>query len=107
MKLDYSLFPDVSELADTLTTDGDQADYLARVCGAWDFGIVPMLETFQLFRSWRSMFDRFPISGSPSYAAFRMLYGWPAIECGRVQLARYERIDERSRFAADPFADRT
>jgi hypothetical protein len=33
--------------------DGDKADYVVRVCGAWDFGLVPRLEAFQLLRSWR------------------------------------------------------
>ncbi len=107
VNLHYSLFPDAEQLPETLETDADRADYVARVCGAWDFDIVPTLETFLLLREWRDVFDRFPISGSPSYAAFRSIYGWPAIDGGRVQIARYERLDARARDATDPFAERT
>lgn len=107
MTLDYSLFPDVAELPETLPTDGDKADYVARVCGAWDFGLVPSIETFQLLRTWPHIFDHFRITGSPSYVAFRTLYGWPTIDCGTVQTARYERLDARARALPDAYADRT
>jgi hypothetical protein len=107
MNLDSSLFPDVAEPPQTLPTDADKADYVARVCGAWDFGLVPTAETFGLFRSWRDVFDRFPISSSPSYTAFRMLYGWPTVDSGQLQIAGYERIDARQRDFPDSFADCT
>ena len=107
MNLDYSLYPDVADPPQALTTDPDKADYIARVCGAWDFGIVPTIETFELLRSWRAIFDRFPITGSPSYTAFRMLYGWPTIDSGSLQVARYERLDARQRDIPDRFADCT
>ncbi len=50
---------------------GDRADYVHRVCAAWDFGIVPEVLTFRLFRAWRDIFDRYPLPHSPAYHAFR------------------------------------
>jgi hypothetical protein len=107
VNIDFSLYPELAEPPRTLPADGDKADYLARVCGAWDLGLVPTRDTFALLRSWREIFDRFPITGSPSYTAFRMLYGWPTIDSGQIQNARYERIDSRQRDIRDAFADCT
>ncbi|WP_156427154.1 hypothetical protein [Leptolyngbya sp. NIES-2104] len=56
-------------------TIADQADYVARICGAWDFGIIPTPETFLLFSTWREVFDGFPLLHSPAYAAFRSGFG--------------------------------
>jgi hypothetical protein len=76
MMLDYSVYPDLDELPETLSTNADKADYVARICGAWDFGITPTRETFELFVGWRDVFDRFPIVASPAFEAFRIVYGW-------------------------------
>jgi hypothetical protein len=91
--LDYSVYPDLENPPTTLATDADRADYVARICGAWDFDIVPTRETFALFATWRTVFDRFPLVDSPAYAAFRVLYGWPRVSGGHVLQADYERID--------------
>jgi hypothetical protein len=107
MNLDYSLYPDIDKPPDDLPLPGDKADYVARVCGAWDFGSIPTPQTFALLATWREIFDGYPIKGSPAYAALRMVYGWPPIDCGRVQFARYERLDARTRTMPDQFADRT
>lgn len=50
MFLDYSVYPDLEQLPDTLDSPEQKADYPARVCGVWDFGIVPTAETFALFQ---------------------------------------------------------
>lgn len=52
MNLDYSVYPDIEDLPQTLHSPEDKADYVARICHAWDFGIVPTLETFELFGDW-------------------------------------------------------
>ncbi len=38
--LDGSLYPDMDP-PDTLDTLPEQVDFLARLCAAWDFGILP------------------------------------------------------------------
>ena len=78
MYVDGSLYPDEAPPAsfDDSTT---RADYLARVCGAWDFGIVPEPATLALLEDWRAVFDRYPLPASVAYHTFRALYGWPSI----------------------------
>lgn len=78
--IDYTVYPDLEGPPTTLETDGDRADYVARVCAAWDFGVVPTEETFEGFAGWRSIFDRFPLNHSIAYHTFRALYDWPAVE---------------------------
>jgi hypothetical protein len=93
MDIDGTVYPDLTEPPQELTTEYDKADYLARICGAWDFGVFPTPETFDLFAGWRDIFDRFPQVDSPSYATFRMLFEWPPIPGGSVMLADYERME--------------
>lgn len=42
--LDESLYPDVDP-PDALRSLADRIDFLARLCGAWDFGILPEAAT--------------------------------------------------------------
>jgi hypothetical protein len=70
MKLDHSVYPEVdeSELPTELKTVEEQADYIHRVCSAWDFyGFPPELTTLKLFSDWREAFESFPIANSPAY----------------------------------------
>ncbi len=106
MTIDYSVYPDLDDLPETLKSPSDKADYVARVCSAWDFGIFPTPETFELFRSWREVFDQYPSSCSPSYCAFRSWYGWPTVEPGPVICANYERLDKR-RASPDPWLEKS
>jgi len=76
--IDHSVYPDI-EHGDDFDDDYDRADYVQRICAASDFGVPPERDTVELFRSWREIFDRFPIPESASYHAFRGHYGWPAI----------------------------
>jgi hypothetical protein len=93
MDLDLTVYPDLENPPTELTTNEDRADYVARICGAWDFGVFPTPATFMLFEEWRDIFDRFPLVDSPAYATFRMLNNWPPIPGGRVMLADYERME--------------
>lgn len=93
--LDYSVYPDLEELPTRLDTLADKADYLARICGAWDFGMVPTPETFILFADWREVFDKFPLLHYPAYAAFRSWLGWPPVPGGSVLEANYEHFDDQ------------
>jgi len=81
--LDGSVYPDLDEAPDTLDSDEDKADYVARVCRAWDFGIIPTPATFTLFAGWRAVFDRFPLRHSPAYGTFRLTSGWPVFPIRR------------------------
>jgi hypothetical protein len=94
--IDYSVYPDLDHPPDELLTPEDKADYVARVCGAWDFDLPPTPETFSLFSSWRDVFDRFPLPHSPAYAAFRTIFRWPPLPGGSVLEADYERVDKRA-----------
>jgi len=91
--IDGSLYPDVPVPVE-LAADGDRADYVLRVCAAWDYGIPPEPETVALLRDWRRIFDAFPLPRSRSYHAFRAFFAWPAIEIPPTSiLARWEELD--------------
>jgi hypothetical protein len=72
MYLDTTVYRDLEEVPQVLESAEERADYVQRLCGAWDFGIVPDEETFALLAQWRAVFDRYPLRGSPAYHAFRV-----------------------------------
>jgi hypothetical protein len=77
--IDRSLYPDVAQPPYGFSTPAEKADYVQRVCGAWDIGIVPYQSTFELLSTWREIFDAFPLPHSSAYHAFRERYGWPPV----------------------------
>ena len=77
MDLDHSVYPDFDQPPANLETAEEMADYVQRICAAWDFYIHPEPETFALFSSWRDVFDRFPLVTSAAYHTFRAWFGWP------------------------------
>jgi hypothetical protein len=102
MKIDHSVYPDVDTLPIELVTPEDRADYVARICNAFDFGIIPTVETIELFADWKEVFDKFVVPHSPAYAAFRDYYGWEPI-LDTVLEAHWERVDRiRGRTLPDP-----
>lgn len=80
MHIDHSVYPDLDHPPDVLETDYDKADYVHRVCTAWDHGVPPDHETFELFRGWKEIFDRFPIETSPAYHAMRAWFDWAPVD---------------------------
>ena len=78
MIIDHSVYPDVNSPPFELTTLEERADYVQRICGAFDFGIFPEETDWQTFAGWKEVFDRFPLPDSPGYHAFRHWYGWNA-----------------------------
>ena len=93
--IDFTVYPD-EDHAPEFADDGDRADYVMRVCGAWDFGVPPAHETIELFSAWRRVFDAYPLPRSPAYHAFRAYFHWPAIDIPESPLAtRWERSDAR------------
>src|SRR5947209_8076673 len=76
LPIDPTVYPDLDEPPTTLDSPEEKADYIHRICSAWDFGIDPDPETFDLFSGWKDVFDRFPVLTSPAYHAMRMWFGW-------------------------------
>lgn len=104
--IDHSVYPDHDHPPTELLTPGDRADYVSRVCAAWDFGVPPTTETFSLFSGWRDVFDQFPLLHSAAYAAFRTIFKWPPVAGGSVLEAHYEQVDRRAgRQLPDPCVD--
>ncbi len=79
MYIDHSVYPDLDNPPDVLETLEDKADYVQRICAAWDFHIHPEPETFELFSQWKDIFDVFPLPLSAAYHAFRMWFGWEPV----------------------------
>jgi hypothetical protein len=103
--LDQSVYPDIEPPAE-LTRPEEKADYVQRVCGALDFGIVPEAETLELFSSWKDIFDAFPLRALPAYHAFRAYFGWEPVGqlpyLGTPSYVSLDRMEERE----DGFEDR-
>ena len=93
--IDRSVFPDLESPPEELSTPGEKADYVHRICAAWDFGIVPHRETFDLLRGWREVFDEYPLALSPAYHAFRRWFGWPGVARATILDSHAERLDRR------------
>src|SRR3989442_11548851 len=99
--IDHSLSPDTAA-PDDLRDELVAADYVQRVCGAYDFGIVPSAAVLDTLRGLRAVFDHFPLPALPAYHALRRLFGWPAIQSVPPARLRYELFDLREGRAADP-----
>ena len=77
--LDGSLYPDLDEPPTELPTLGDKIDFIARLCGAWDFGILPEMETIHEVRraEWREAIDQCNMLTSVSYHLLREWHSLP------------------------------
>jgi hypothetical protein len=105
LNLDHSVYPDIEPPADLVTPE-EKADYLQRLCGAFDFGIAPEPYTLGLLSRWKDVFDRFPLKASPAYHALRAFFGWEPVEqlpyLGTPCYLKLDRLEERG----DGFEDR-
>jgi len=74
LQIDSSLYPDV-EPPERLDTLGERIDFIARLCSAWDFGLLPDKETVAEIRraEWREAIDACRLLTSPTY---HLLRGW-------------------------------
>jgi hypothetical protein len=70
--LDGALYPDV-EVPEAMDTLADRVDFLARLCSAWDFGLLPEKETIAEIRraEWREAVDACRLLTSPAYHLLR------------------------------------
>jgi hypothetical protein len=76
--LDGSLYPDVEPPTDISTLE-DRIDFLARLCSAWDFGILPELETIDEIRRpiWYDAIEACQLLTSPTYHLVRAWHHLP------------------------------
>ncbi|OGS37757.1 MAG: hypothetical protein A2293_14760 [Elusimicrobia bacterium RIFOXYB2_FULL_49_7] len=78
--VDASLYPDM-DLPRDMTGLTDRMDFLARLCSAWDFGILPRNETVDEIRrpEWRSVVEVCNLPTSSAYHLVRRWHGLPPI----------------------------
>jgi hypothetical protein len=78
--IDGGLYPD-QEVPDKLEEFGDRVDFIARLCSAWDFGILPEEETIAEIRqeSWRDVVNACQLLTSSSYHLLRQWHGLPRV----------------------------
>jgi len=100
--LDHSVYPDLGAPPDFLTTPEEKADYLHRVCAAFDFGIFPDRDDWSRFATWRPIFDAYPLPDSPAYHTFRARFGWPSVARGTCGLVPPWRVQDLREGRADP-----
>ena len=79
-QIDGALYPDV-EVPDSLDTLGDQIDFIARLCSAWDFGLLPDWDTVVELRrpAWRAAVDACNLLTSPTYHLLREWHHLPPV----------------------------
>lgn len=78
--IDGTLYPDVGTPAE-LATLADRVDFLARLCAAWDFGLLPYPETVTEIRRrrWREAVDACRLLTSPAYHLLRSWHELPPL----------------------------
>lgn len=76
--IDGSLYPDVP-VPRRLEGLADKVDFVVRVCGAWDFGLMPRRETIARLLSpdWREAIEQAQLLTSCAYHSLRQLHGLP------------------------------
>ncbi|HMO27330.1 MAG TPA: hypothetical protein PKB10_13785 [Tepidisphaeraceae bacterium] len=102
--IDHSVYPDLDLPPEQLTDAESRADYVHRICAAWDYGIPPTPATFDLFSQWKDVFDAFPIMTSTGYHAFRAWFGWPPVAIDATLVVgkpRWEQLDRAEGRPAD------
>ena len=79
-RIDDSLYPDEPPPV-VVETLAERVDYLARLCSAWDFGILPDGETLREIRrrAWRAAVDRCRLLTSPTYHLVRKWHRLPPL----------------------------
>jgi hypothetical protein len=86
--IDGTLYPD-TDVPTELDTLADRIDFLARLCAAWDFGLLPRAETVIEIRrpAWREPVDACRLLTSPAYHLLRSWHGLPTLPYLGQQLA--------------------
>jgi len=78
--IDGALYPD-TEVPAELDTLADRVDFLARLCAAWDFGLLPDAETVTEIRGpgWQEAVDACRLLTSPTYHLLRKWHDLPPL----------------------------
>ena len=78
--IDGTPYPDVGTPTE-LATLADRVDFLARLCAAWDFGLLPYSETVAEIRRrrWREAVDACRLLTSPAYHLLRSWHKLPLL----------------------------
>jgi hypothetical protein len=86
--LDGSLYPD-TDLPEKLGTLSERVDFIARLCAAWDFGLLPDLAAVAEIRKehWKPAVDSCRLLTSPAYHLLRRWHGLPRLEYLGMQIA--------------------
>jgi hypothetical protein len=86
--LDGALYPDV-ETPVELESLTEQVDFVARLCAAWDFGLLPSPQTVAEVRrsEWREAVDACRLLTSPTYHLLRDWHGLPRLPYLGSQMA--------------------
>ena len=74
--LDGALYPDM-DVPDKLASLAERVDFLARLCAAWDFGLLPSATTVAEIRreEWSPAVDACRLLTSPAYHLLRRWHG--------------------------------
>ena len=74
--LDGALYPDVN-IPEELNSFSERVDFIARLCAAWDFGLLPNMDTITEVRKeeWRPAVEACRLLTSPSYHLLRRWHG--------------------------------
>jgi hypothetical protein len=86
--LDGSLYPD-TDVPETLETLAERVDFLARLCAAWDFGLLPRQETVTEIRKpeWTPAVEACRLLTSPAYHLLRRWHRLPPLPYLGEQIA--------------------
>ena len=79
-KIDGTLYPDTEPPVE-LTGLADRVDFVARLCAAWDFGLLPDAETVRAIRQpeWRPAVEACRLLTSPAYHLLRRWHALPPL----------------------------
>lgn len=86
--IDGTLYPD-RDAPDLIVDLADRVDFLARLCSAWDFGLLPDPVTVDEIRrsEWLEAVDATGLLTSPVYHLIRKWHGLPALPYLGQQIA--------------------
>lgn len=78
--LDGALYPDKDPPL-ALDSLPEQVDFVARLCAAWDFGVLPDMATVTEIRQprWREAVDKCRLLTSPAYHLLRRWHNLPSL----------------------------
>ncbi|NOR84367.1 MAG: hypothetical protein GQ526_12845 [Ardenticatenales bacterium] len=78
--IDGALYPDVDPPTE-IDTLSERVDFVARLCSAWDFGLLPDAETAAEVRRpiWRQAVDACRLLTSPAYHLLRVWHHLPEL----------------------------